>query len=346
MLHEPCRYTLTTAAMSSLDDCLSSTSCSSSPKVDELGLPVVAHPFDDPKADTILRTSDDANFYVHRLLLSLASPVFETMFIPQGTDPTAIEGMNVNETDSEGRPIIPVAEKASALHLLLTWLDPRCIPLRNTLDDLHLAVELADKYDMDCVIKHVQTILKEARRFVDTEPIRVFAIGIRCRDQELVTLAAKETLRFTLEEGLEAYAPELKSVSGANVQRLYKYHVACGKAAENVAKNFCWATKHAFVWKGQSSHPTPCNETREHGVYWTHWWMKYMKLAQAELYNRPRGLAVFKPEFAEIFLDEGRQCRTCKPKMHEDFQRFSKIFAEEVEKAVTQVRVAWISSLC
>jgi len=257
--------------------------------------------------------------------------------LPQGDGANAIEQVNVDEHDSKGRPIILVAEKGHDLYRLLTWCDPRCTPLWETLDDIHLAVELADKYDMDCVFKHVRKVLKEVRRFVETEPVRVFAIGIMCQDVGIVNLAAKQTLRFALEESVEAYAPELKSVSGANVQRLYQYRIACAKAAENVAKDFSWAKKYELVWKGESPHPSPCVETRIDGPYWAHWWMEYMRLAEAELYKRPRGSTVIQPGFAEGCLDKGRRCSTCKPKIHNDFQKFSKVFAEEVEKAVNQV---------
>ena len=41
-------------------------------------------PFDHAKADIVLRSSDNVDFRVFKLFLSLASPVFETLFdIPQ-----------------------------------------------------------------------------------------------------------------------------------------------------------------------------------------------------------------------------------------------------------------------
>ena len=39
-----------------------------------------ASPFDKPSADVILRTSDFVDFYVHKVVLSLASAFFEDMF--------------------------------------------------------------------------------------------------------------------------------------------------------------------------------------------------------------------------------------------------------------------------
>ena len=44
--------------------------------------------FNAPDADTILRSSDGKEFRVHRVILSLASTVFQGMFcLPQSTDP-------------------------------------------------------------------------------------------------------------------------------------------------------------------------------------------------------------------------------------------------------------------
>ncbi|KAI0255963.1 hypothetical protein BJV78DRAFT_1113987, partial [Lactifluus subvellereus] len=41
-------------------------------------------PFDDADADIILRSSDQVNFHVYKVILSVASPFFKDMFsLPQ-----------------------------------------------------------------------------------------------------------------------------------------------------------------------------------------------------------------------------------------------------------------------
>ena len=55
-----------------------------------------AFPFDEGDADATLRTSDNVEFGVHRVILSLASPIFKDMFsMPQpqtGGRGTAVTG--------------------------------------------------------------------------------------------------------------------------------------------------------------------------------------------------------------------------------------------------------------
>ncbi|KAF8992045.1 hypothetical protein BDQ17DRAFT_1460362 [Cyathus striatus] len=66
-------------------------------------------PFDDiQSSDTILRTSDGVNFYIHRIILILGSPFFRDMFsLPQ---PASI--------DTE-KPIIDITENSKTLDSLL-----------------------------------------------------------------------------------------------------------------------------------------------------------------------------------------------------------------------------------
>ncbi|KAI0037504.1 hypothetical protein FA95DRAFT_1506898, partial [Auriscalpium vulgare] len=47
--------------------------------MDNRNTPVAAAPFDDPHTDIILQSSDGTLFHVHKVILSLASPVFSDM---------------------------------------------------------------------------------------------------------------------------------------------------------------------------------------------------------------------------------------------------------------------------
>ncbi|KAJ7206395.1 hypothetical protein GGX14DRAFT_310226, partial [Mycena pura] len=51
-----------------------------------------------PDADAILRSRDGADFYIHTVILSLVSPVFETMFsLPQSPPTSAIPIIRMEE---------------------------------------------------------------------------------------------------------------------------------------------------------------------------------------------------------------------------------------------------------
>ena len=73
--------------------------------------------FDAPDTDAILRSSDGKELRVHRLILSLSSPVFQGMFsLPQPTDA------------SPEIPCVDVSEPSDILQPFIQYLYPRSPP--------------------------------------------------------------------------------------------------------------------------------------------------------------------------------------------------------------------------
>jgi len=85
---------------------------------DRLPAPIVdaKHPFDDPKADVILRSSDNVDFRCYKLLLAFASPsFFEGMFnLPQPTG---------DHVMGETRDGLPVSDVRHLTRLAMTIAD-------------------------------------------------------------------------------------------------------------------------------------------------------------------------------------------------------------------------------
>jgi len=295
----------------------------------------VEPPFDNSETSAdiiILRTADEADFHVHKLLLSLCSPVFASMFtLPQPSIPRDAGAMTKSpEGEKPERTVIPVDDTGYALHRLLTWCDPRCIPTCQTLDDIQVVLRLAEKYDMEIVLRRAGDVL---RQFVEAEPLRVFAVAVRYRFEDLARVAAKETLRFTLEE--RKSVPELKEISGASLQRLTEYYFGCRTAAKQVATECAWIQPHTFVWNiGGVNH---CNSKSYQGKNCPSWWIAYMDIAAKALHERPRGSTVIQPDFGNNQIVEGSACGYCRPQLYPDFHRFSKVFAEEVERVISEV---------
>ncbi|KAG6330410.1 hypothetical protein ID866_8679, partial [Astraeus odoratus] len=77
-------------------------------------------PFGHPKADAILRSSDNVDFRVFQLFLSLASPFFETLFdLPQPSEETSADTETI-----DGLPVIPMSEDSKTLDALLRFCYP------------------------------------------------------------------------------------------------------------------------------------------------------------------------------------------------------------------------------
>ena len=122
-------------------------------------------PFDDQTADIILISSDNVHFYVHKLLLSLVSPVFQTMF--------GLPSHDKQETQ-DGRPCLAVAEDRHRLVQLLSWCDPRCSPTLTRLEDFQIVWELADKYSMDDIMTKVKNTLASVNKGISANPLTAF----------------------------------------------------------------------------------------------------------------------------------------------------------------------------
>ncbi|KAJ7696527.1 hypothetical protein B0H17DRAFT_845247, partial [Mycena rosella] len=190
-------------------------------------------PFTDKDADLILRSSDNADLYVHKLLLSLVSPFFRDMFtLPQSTT----DAGDVKSDADKEFPVVPVGENLRILQALLVWVDPRCNPTLETLNDVGQVLQTAEKYDMSSVIRRIGSALAQSKH-VEGDPLRVFAIAYRHRDldgmKNLVKLAARETLKLTIPFE-KAPLSEWRNISGDAVQQLYEYHAECGKVASAV----------------------------------------------------------------------------------------------------------------
>ena len=168
----------------------------------DISVTVADSPFDDPKADLIFRSSDGVLFYVHSLLLSLVSPLFSAMF----TIPTNSHSQEMHDS----RPCVTVSDDAKHLLLLLTYCDPRSCTQLSNLPDFQMILEMADKYGMESIIKHVESILTLSKK-VKEDPLKIFAIAVRYRFEELARVAAKETLR--LHPIGQIIEPELRHIS-------------------------------------------------------------------------------------------------------------------------------------
>jgi hypothetical protein len=281
----------------------------------EVAEPSKISPFDQTQnADIVLRSSDGVDFYVQRALLVLGSKVFESMCsLPQGS--LREKGCDV--------PIVNMSDDKRTLYQLLLWCDPRGTP-GSSLKDMQRMLQVADKYDMVAMTKHVSQVLVLATPLVEAESLKVYAIATRYGLAQLARKAAKEVLRLTLEEW--DHVTELRDISGAALHRLQEYHFACANAAKGVATDLAWITSSSLSFQGGH---------KNEGQQWCSkaWWVEYMELVAGELYKRPRGVQ----GNAAIALANRVGCSGCRKALYENWGRFSQIFALEIEKKIDEV---------
>ena len=172
----------------------------------------VSHPFNQPSADVILRTSDAVDFLIHTTVLSLASPVFATMFqMPQPPPDT-----HASQGTTQGappRPVVDIAEDSRTLDPLLRL----CYPMKKA--ELHeperiqRVLEAAIKYDMEWP---VEVLTKAALACARSHPLQVWAMGCRLRLENVARRGAEAFMESIPEDDREEllYIPQTAWTSG------------------------------------------------------------------------------------------------------------------------------------
>ncbi|GJE98552.1 BTB domain-containing protein [Phanerochaete sordida] len=175
------------------------------------------HVFNQPTADVVLRSSDKVDFKVHKIILSDASPVFSSMF--------ALPLPSQDEDMCDGLHKVQMAEPADAIHALLGVLYPGKGPRVSNTDCAALVLQLADKYAMDGVTKHVRSLLGDPGFLRDEwSVLHVYALSRKYGFADLAEAAARESLQYPFQRhGMSG----LHVMTGADYHELLAFREAC-----------------------------------------------------------------------------------------------------------------------
>ncbi|KAJ6518940.1 hypothetical protein C8R45DRAFT_949809 [Mycena sanguinolenta] len=195
-------------------------------------------PFDDPNADIVIRTVENVDFRTHRFLLCLASPFFKEMFdIPQ---PVATDAEKQQETMThDGIPIIVLYDDQNQVcgKDVVGFILSSCHPARLQsgkpavpTESLGSIIDVATRYHIDWA---VNTALVDPH-FLKTNPLLLFTHACHRGRAAEAALAAKETLRFSIQNFPFDPAP-LKLISGYQYHALLEFHRRCAGAVTAIA---------------------------------------------------------------------------------------------------------------
>jgi len=172
-----------------------------------------------PDADVILRASGGKELHAHKLVLSLASPVFKDMFsVPQLPD------------ESSQTPVIDVGDPPGTLEIFLQIIYPVPYPLIDDVETLASLLHLADKYDVKAVLdvhKHYLTPV-----CINPPPIHAYAIFCACGREKEAEAAAR---RVSFASLASLSSPLLHLMTIDHYQRLVKFMVARDQKMREIA---------------------------------------------------------------------------------------------------------------
>ncbi|PSR78568.1 hypothetical protein PHLCEN_2v7315 [Hermanssonia centrifuga] len=186
------------------------------------GRVTAAAPFDRQAADVILRTSDNVDFYVYKIILTLSSTFFDTMF--------SLQQSPMVEALPEQRPVIEVSEDSRTLEYLLRFCYPGRDPVIIDLGQLDLVLEAALKYEVGFVSELLRS--QTLQTFISKNSLQVFTIAVRHSLEDTAKMAAvrcatnsfdENPLDFTNTIAGGNYVPEMERIPAGAYYRLLSY---------------------------------------------------------------------------------------------------------------------------
>ena len=196
-----------------------------------------------PDADVILRASGGKEIHAHKLVLSLASPVFMDMFSLPQPPPGA---------KSSQLPIVDINDPPEALEMFLQIIYPTSNPPTRDIETWTPVVHLANKYDAGIVLDVYKDHL--LLMCIDSPPLHVYAIlCFSGRKKEAEAIARR--VSFASLAPLNSH-PLLRLMTLEHYQRLVMLMVSRDKRMREILREGRANFVKSLTW--------PCNDTSHH----------------------------------------------------------------------------------
>ncbi|KAG6381736.1 hypothetical protein JVT61DRAFT_341 [Boletus reticuloceps] len=288
-----------------------------------------AVPFDHAKADIILRSSDNIDFRVFKLFLSLASPFFETFFeIPQSAEE------DQDQEAKDGLVVVPVTEDSKTLDALLRFCYPCTLaedPELEVLKDVLDVLEAARKYSLDDK-KARQAITSP--KLLEADPLRCFAFAHRGRLQEESQLAARYTLTQPL---IPSWFQEIDLITATDLLSLLTDHKKCGDA-EFTGLLLAVGYRHCGCPRSNTPKYMLFLLTAN-GLGSLRWWEDFMEETFTALRDKPCKETVQASADKTVQTVKARNCQDCSTRITEGMRDFLELFTRKIDESISQIEV-------
>lgn len=301
---------------------------------------LAASPFNYANADIILRSSDDVDFRAHKLILSMASPVFESMFpFPH---PAASA-----EDNQDGLPIVRLAEKCRTLDSLLRICYPTPDPELDDFEDIAAVLGAAKKYDMEAGSAFA---LKELMRLeiLEKDPFSVFLVTHRLKLRTETLAAAKAMLRHAHPiptHGNEV--PEgLHDMPATVLFQLVQYLERCKQQALRLSRDHEWWDDNRTLLYAPCTRCEPALDSCNGPIYLENYELD-VRSVQAALNQVVTRMACRSPALQAAFLrrilllvdEKSVSCTTCRQNLHYAVRGLSYTVVKMIELRIDKVRI-------
>jgi hypothetical protein len=200
-------------------------------------------PLDVPDADLIIRSSDHANFRVHKPILAMASPVFKDLLsLPQPSDSESIDGL----------PMVQLSEDAELLNILVSMLYPVCPATPKSYEKVLDLLAAAQKYEMAFVLSFIRTEVERGDfpTPVGTGAFRAYAVACNKGLIPEMEYAARLTLDHPMT--FETLGESLRLFEGWALRDLARFRKRCRETLMKCLESFLEAKNPgpSTIWTG------------------------------------------------------------------------------------------------
>ncbi|KAI6149637.1 hypothetical protein BKA82DRAFT_32653 [Pisolithus tinctorius] len=304
-------------------------------------------PFDHEKADVILRSSNNVDFRVFKLFLSLASPFFETLFnLPQPSEETSTDVVT-----KDGLPVIPLSEDSETLDSLLRLCYPCTLVEIATLEDFRVlanVLEAAKKYSL-AEIKRMACESLFSPEILEANSLRCFVIACRSCMQDECALAARYTLREPL---VPTWFEEIELITSTELLALLTYHRKCGTAIQTLKDDFSWMNTQYPQWTaapwmvGKTPSGSPCctrSSSRRYrlfpGTEAAQWFEAFMDSTFLDMQDKPCVETVHRNIEKAVQTVRQGDCRHCSVAVPGGMRDFGVLLIDKVEELIGKVEL-------
>ncbi|OCH93744.1 hypothetical protein OBBRIDRAFT_885268 [Obba rivulosa] len=317
--------------------------------------PYAMSPFDDPDADFVIRTSDNADFRVHKAFLTTASPVFKDMFaLPMAKE------KDVSQEYRDGAPVVELVDDARTIQNMLCIIYPFQRPDLATLEDVYAVLRIGEKYGMDHVLA---STIPSLMRYAETEPLRIFGIAYRFGFTQEARIVAQQTIRYPMLPLPSQMPKEIVDLPIAIFYNLLQYHRKCREAVDAVFTDLGWTltdipnfsasridnriiTSSSWIWFSDVSHSHCAMSPRtfsfvlegvEGRACPRAWWTDY--IAQAKAASQVYGwrAALTSPEVLEPAFRQASRCPTCGKEVYKHLTAFASHLADKIDFVIAEI---------
>ncbi|KZV68246.1 hypothetical protein PENSPDRAFT_736053 [Peniophora sp. CONT] len=300
-------------------------------------------PWDDSDADLVLRSAEDVEFRVHRIILARSLSAFDlsSLFARSGDQ----------ELSEDGLPILRLPDGAETVATLLSALYPGPAPVLTNLSSIRAMLGSLDRYGARFVPASIRSALEA---LASAEPEQTYVLACAARLPDIARTAARATLRAPRQLAPVSRS-DLLGLTALQYHALVLYQDECRAASRELASSFAWIagddvpgavpadpSRSALECGCAAAHEQTASRKGTHAVPYylvPEWVRKFMASVAEALVKDVRGEIARRPAMMIPALKEAFACNDCANAVEVTFTAFAEKLEQQINQRISEVQL-------